>query len=77
MLVFETIRGIVIIGLIASLVALGTFVVIRSGVSSLATPQGLRQAGSNLSHAALMLGACAFGIVLIHQVVGLPLGGHW
>jgi hypothetical protein len=66
----EQFRAVFVLGPILAMLSLGMWLTLRSGVPSLATGAGVRRLVSNLSQAAVLIGAWVLGLVIVQHAIG-------
>jgi hypothetical protein len=74
MSLMDRLEGMLILGPIIAMLALGMVLTLRSGVVSLSTGQGMRRVVENLFQTLLILGVFLVIMALIQQLVGMRLG---
>lgn len=64
---------VVVFAPIISMIVLGSWVAIRSGVVELASWQGMRRMAQNMSQAVIWTGVCLLALAVVQQIVGFRL----
>ena len=70
-------EGLVIVGIIGSLLTLGLGLSLKSGVVTVTTGNGFRRLVENLYQTIVILMLCLVGLVVIHRYAGLGMPKLW
>jgi hypothetical protein len=73
----DSLRTILAFGPVLALVVLGMAIALRSGVSNVATYQGLERLVSNLSQLMFRILAYGLGLLAVERFMGLPIPTPW
>jgi hypothetical protein len=70
----ESVRVVAILGPILALLALGFWLIVRSGATNIRSRQGLERTVGILSQAILLVAGGVIGLVVLNQFIGFPRG---